>query len=221
MTARNYGQNSGLVSALELVGERWALLIVLDLLVGPRRYTDLKAGLPRIPTNILSTRLKELQENGIIRRAPLHHSVVYDLTEAGRELESIVLALGRWGLSVRDEPAEDDLVTADSLTIDLRSAFRTDAASRFEPTAYGVRIGDVSLTARVNGAHLDISPRASDDTDADLRFSAGNGIRSVIAGEVTADAAIEQGIVRILAGNAALMGRFAATFTLARQAVAF
>ncbi|AWB85535.1 winged helix-turn-helix transcriptional regulator [Mycetocola zhujimingii] len=221
MTARNYGQNSGLVSALELVGERWALLIVRDLLVGPRRYTDLKAGLPRIPTNILSTRLKELQEGGVIRRAPLHHSVVYDLTDAGRELEQVVLALSRWGLSAAGEPADDDVITAESLTLDLRSVFQTDAATGYEPTAYGVRVGDVHLTARVDGSALDISPGASGATDADLDFAAGHGIRSVITGEVTADAAIERGIVRILSGNAALMNRFAATFTAARQTVPF
>ena len=68
--ARGFGQYSGAARALERVGDRWALLIVRDLLVGPRRYGDLKAGLPRIPTNILSDRLKELQEAGVIRRVP-------------------------------------------------------------------------------------------------------------------------------------------------------
>ena len=73
MAARSYGQYCGVTNAVELVGERWALLIVRDLLVGPRRYTDLKQGLPRIPTNILSTRLKELQDAGVVRRVPLRH----------------------------------------------------------------------------------------------------------------------------------------------------
>lgn len=219
MAARNYGQYSGVVSALELVGERWALLIVRDLLVGPRRYTDLKAGLPRIPTNILSTRLKELQEGGVIRRAPLHHSVVYDLTDAGRQLEPVVIALGRWGLSVTDEPAADDIVTADSLTMDLRSAFRSDAAGTFESTTYRARISDVDLTLRVDDRTLRVAPSTPNMAPADVDFSAGHGIRSVIAGDVTADAAIEQGIVRILAGNADLMRRFAETFTLAPLAV--
>ena len=74
------------------------MLIVRDLLVGPRRYTDLKQGLPRIPTNILSARLKELQEGGVVRRVPLKNcGLVYELTDYGRELEPIVLALGRWG----------------------------------------------------------------------------------------------------------------------------
>ena len=68
--ARGFGQYDGVARALERVGDRWALLIVRDLLVGPRRYGDLKAGLPRIPTNILSDRLRELQESGVVRRVP-------------------------------------------------------------------------------------------------------------------------------------------------------
>ena len=86
VAARSYGQYCGVTRAVELVGERWALLIVRDLLVGPRRYTDLKQGLPRIPTNILSARLKELQDGGVVRRVALRScGLVYELTEHGRE----------------------------------------------------------------------------------------------------------------------------------------
>ena len=109
MAARSYGQYCGVTTAVELVTERWALLIIRDLLVGPRRYTDLKQGLPKIPTNILSARLKELQEGGVIRRIPLARcGLVYELTEYGRELEPIVLALGRWGFRSMGEPKDDD-----------------------------------------------------------------------------------------------------------------
>ena len=84
MAGRSYGQFCGLSRALELIGERWALLIVRDLLVGPRRFTDLRRGLPRIPTNILSSRLRELEYAGVVRRRVLPRpatSVVYELTE--------------------------------------------------------------------------------------------------------------------------------------------
>src|SRR3981189_2283805 len=97
VAARSYGQYCGLARALELVGERWALLIVRDLLVGPRRFTDLRQGLPRIPTNVLSDRLTELEQSGIIRRRVLPRpsgSVVYELTEYGSRLEDAVLRLG-------------------------------------------------------------------------------------------------------------------------------
>ena len=116
MAARNYGQYGGVAAAIGQVGERWALLIVRDLLVGPRRYSDLKQGLPRIPTNILSTRLKELQASGIVRRLPLAHGLAYALTDYGRGLEEVILALGRWGFQAMGDPEEGDIVTADSMT---------------------------------------------------------------------------------------------------------
>ncbi len=100
MAGRAYGQYCGLARAVELVGERWALLIVRDLLVGPKRFTDLRRGLPRIPTNILSARLKELERSGIVQRRVLPRpaaGVVYELTAYGGELEEVVLRLGRWG----------------------------------------------------------------------------------------------------------------------------
>ncbi|MET1053651.1 MAG: winged helix-turn-helix transcriptional regulator [Mycetocola sp.] len=220
MAARNYGQYSGVVSALELVGERWALLIVRDLLVGPRRYSDLKAALPRIPTNILSTRLRELQEGGVIRRAPLHHSVVYLLTDAGRELEPIVLALGRWGARALGEPADDDIISAESLTFDLRSAFQADAAAAFPATSYLVRVGADALVVRVSAVGLVVSPR-DDDVAVDLDFTAEPGILRLLTGDLSAAAAINDGIIGIRAGNPLLLDRFSSTFTHAKQAVAF
>lgn len=124
MAARDYGQYCGVTRALELVGERWALLIVRDLLVGPRRYGELAAGLPRIPTNILAARLKELQAAGIIRRAPRSRIIVYELTPYGRELEPVVLALGAWGFKAMGDPREEQVITPDSMTMALRTAFR-------------------------------------------------------------------------------------------------
>ncbi|HEX5997595.1 MAG TPA: helix-turn-helix domain-containing protein [Jiangellales bacterium] len=117
--ARTFGQYCGLAKALELVGERWALLIIRDLLVGPRRFTDLRNGLPRIPTNVLSTRLKELEETGLIQRRLLprpHSSFVYELTSYGRDIEPALHQLSRWGARSLGEPEADDIVTADSLT---------------------------------------------------------------------------------------------------------
>lgn len=221
MAARNYGQYCGVASALDLVGERWALLIVRDLLVGPRRYTDLKAGLPRIPTNILSTRLKELQEGGVIRRAPLLRCIVYELTDYGRGLEDVVLALGRWGFRSMGVPEDGDIVTEDSMTIAFRTAFRADAAGSFPATAYVAHIGEVSLALHVSPDGLVISPRVHDDSAPDLEFATGPDIRLILAGEVSAADAIATGSVRILHGNPALLERFASTFSLAPQAVPF
>src|SRR5438128_359234 len=92
MSNRSYGQFCGLARALELVGERWALLVVRDLFCGPKRFTDLRRGLPRIPTNILSARLKELEDAGIVRRRLLPRpaaGVSYEPSESGQAVEDI------------------------------------------------------------------------------------------------------------------------------------
>src|SRR5215470_12122790 len=111
---RDYKQYCGLARALELVGERWALLIIRDLAVHPRRYTDLLDGLPGIPTNVLSTRLKELEQAGVIERrvAPApQRGILYALTSDGHDLEPAVHALGRWGASHLGDPRPGEPVT--------------------------------------------------------------------------------------------------------------
>ena len=136
MAARDYGQYDGVTRALELVGERWAMLIVRDLLVGPRRYGELAAGLPRIPTNILAARLKELQAEGVIRRAPRSRVIIYELTPYGRELEPVVLALGAWGFKALGDPRDEQVITPDSMTISLRTAFRATSSGPYTRTAF-------------------------------------------------------------------------------------
>ncbi|WP_091227749.1 helix-turn-helix domain-containing protein [Microbacterium sp. 3J1] len=222
MAARSYGQYCGVTTAVELIGERWAMLIVRDLLVGPRRYTDLKQGLPRIPTNILSARLKELQEGGLVRRVPLMNcGLVYELTSYGRALEPVVLALGRWGFQAMGEPEDGDIVTGASLTMALRTAFRPDAADDAE---YELHVGDVALRASVNGGQLmvaQIAPPAPPvdgripDGEPDAVIVAGPGIRRLIAGEITPAEAIEQEELDVVRGEVAHLESFARTFHIA------
>lgn len=212
MAARDYGQYGGISRALELVGERWALLIVRDLLVGPRRYGELAAGLPRIPSNILSARLKELQAVGVLRRVPHSRVIVYELTAYGRELEPVVLALGAWGFKALDDRRHDQVVTPDSMTIDLRTAFRPEVAATLPATAYAARFGPAELLIRVDGATLDVT---RGDGPADLAFAADSGIRRLFSGELAADRAISTGVVEVLRGRGALLDRFATTFRLA------
>jgi DNA-binding HxlR family transcriptional regulator len=100
MAQQMYAQATGLGYALDIVGKRWALLIVGDLLDGPKRFTDLRNALVGIPSNILSARLKELEIAGVAERKALPHpggGVVYELTELGAELEDVVIRLGKWG----------------------------------------------------------------------------------------------------------------------------
>ena len=212
MAARDYGQFGGVTRALELVGERWAMLIVRDLLVGPRRYSELAAGLARIPSNILATRLKELQAAGVLRRVPHSRVIVYELTPYGRELEPVVLALGAWGFKALGEPRGEQIVTPDSMTMDLRTAFRADVAASLPTTAYAARVGAAELLIRVDGSALEVS---RGEGPVDLAFTAGPGIHRLISGELTPDRAIATGVVEVLRGRGELLGRFASTFHLA------
>src|SRR5690349_10409402 len=109
--AKRYDQYCPVAHAMSLVGERWALLVVRDLLKGPRRYTDLAAGLPGIGTNILATRLRELEAAGVVVRRKLPApaaSTVYELTPYGAGLEEVVHAIARWGARSLGPPAATD-----------------------------------------------------------------------------------------------------------------
>ncbi|MBO3086616.1 winged helix-turn-helix transcriptional regulator [Cellulomonas fengjieae] len=212
MAARDYGQYCGITQALELVGERWSLLIVRDLLVGPRRYGELAAGLPRIPSNILAARLKELQEAGVIRRAPRSRVIVYELTPYGRELEPVVLALGAWGFKALGEPRDEQIITPAAMTMTLRTAFRPEVAADLPPTSYAAHVGGDGLVIQVDGATLGVT---RGDAPVDLAFAAGPVILRLISGELAPERAIATGAVEVLHGRGDLLDRFASTFHLA------
>lgn len=222
VAARSYGQYCGVTTAVELIGERWSMLIVRDLLVGPRRYTDLKQGLARIPTNILSTRLKELQEGGVVRRVPLMNcGLVYELTPYGRALEPVMLALGRWGFHAMGDPEEGDVVTADSLTMALRTAFQPAAGESLDVELH---VGDVALRAQVRDGALavtQVAPPAPPVGGArpigepDAVIVAGPGIRRLIGGEITPAEAIAGDVVAVVRGKESTLDAFAATFHIA------
>jgi DNA-binding HxlR family transcriptional regulator len=146
--AKGYGQFCGVARALEVVGGRWTLLIVRDLLIGPKRFKELESGLPGIPTNILSSRLKELEEAGIVTRtlrAP-DSSVAYELTPYGLELEDAIVRLGLWGAKALGPPRETDFFNLSSLAVALRASFHPENAPA----------RDLLFEIRVNGIHLPI-----------------------------------------------------------------
>ena len=222
MAARSYGQYCGITTAVELIGERWAMLIVRDLLVGPRRFTDLKQGLPKIPTNILSTRLKELQEGGVVRRVPLMNcGLVYELTPYGRSLEPILLALGRWGFQAMGDPEPGDVVTPDSLTMALRTSFQSSSAADAD---IELHLGDIVLRVIVAAGELAVTQLAPPAPPVggrlpmgapDAVIVAGPGIRRLIAGDVTPAEAIAQDLVAVVRGDESALDAFASTFHIA------
>ena len=216
--SRGFGQYSGTARAVERVGERWALLIVRDLLGGARRYSDLKAGLPRIPTNILSDRLKELQEAGVIRRVPTVRGG-YELTPLGRGLEPAVLALERWGWGLLGEPGDGEVLTADALAVALHAAFRAEAAARLPPTEYVLHVGEVSVSAIVADAVLDviaIGPSALPQPGRRVGGAVAAADVVELGLELEEVARVLEGEARpaVLAGDETLVGRFRQVFRI-------
>ena len=211
MTNQHYGQFCGLARAAEIVGQRWTLLILRDLTVGPRRYSDLVAGLPGIPTNTLATRLKELEEEGVVARTAPHgaeRSVVYALTPRGEELRPALDALGLWGAGGMREPREGEIVTTSSITAALRVAAGDGVVPADWDTTYNVRVGDVETHVVMRGGRITADPGLAED--ADLEIMAGPGIRDLLARTLTPQDALASGAVQIQ-GDPALFDRFAET----------
>ena len=138
MKSRSYNQYCGLAYALDIVGERWTLLIIRELMAGPRRFTDLLDGLPGVSTNLLSERLKELEQQGLLRQRrlpPPAASTVYELTSLGLELEQTLLELGRWGSQFMPPSAEGaKLLHASSYALTLKTFFRPEQAQGLDAT---------------------------------------------------------------------------------------
>jgi DNA-binding HxlR family transcriptional regulator len=140
---RGYRQACGIARGLDLIGERWALLIVRELLLGPKRFTDLRAGLPGASPNALTDRLHELTQAGVLARRQLPApaaSWVYELTAWGRELEPVVLALGTWALG-SPHADEHSFTSLDSVMLSIRTYY-TGSGSADAPVSLQVRLTD-------------------------------------------------------------------------------
>ncbi|GAA3072086.1 winged helix-turn-helix transcriptional regulator [Streptosporangium carneum] len=166
-TKRTYGGGCAIADALDLVGERWALLVVRELVLGPKRYTDLQAGLRNASPNVLAQRLRELEEAGVVRRrklGPPTSSWVYELTEWGLDLEPVLVHLGRWGRRSprRDRDAE---TSVDSLVLALRSHFDPDRSGHLR-AAYALHIEEDRFSVRVADGRLEISRGETAEPDA-------------------------------------------------------
>jgi DNA-binding HxlR family transcriptional regulator len=164
---RKFDQYCPVAHALSLVGERWSLLIVRELLHGPKRYTDLTHGLPGIGTNILAARLKELETCGIVQKRtlpPPAASTVYELTEYGTELKEALYALARWGARTIGPPGSDDELYPEWGVNALPALFDADAARGLTETYSLVVEGD-EFTARIVNGALDATVGTAPDAD--------------------------------------------------------
>ena len=154
---RSYGDRCGIARALDAVGERWALLVVRELLLGPKRFTDLRAGLPHASPNVLAQRLRELEEAGVVRRrtlAPPAASKVYELTDRGLALEPVVIELGRWGAGTPSPPSSVGM-SLDSTILSLRTLFDAGRADGLA-TTLELRLGEQRFRAEVAEGRLDV-----------------------------------------------------------------
>ena len=220
MARRSYNQFCPLASTLDLVGERWTLLVVRELLTGPKRYTDLRAGLPGIATDLLGRRVRDLEQAGLVRRTelpPPAASVVYELTDRGRELEPVLLALARFGLGeLHESPAADEVVTADRLHLFLRVLFDPDAASGLVES-YALAANGVEVGVSVDGGKLRVLHDIAELPDPPAVRIHGDPptIFGLLAGRLDEHAAVADGRLSI-SGDAAATARFVACFPAAR-----
>jgi DNA-binding HxlR family transcriptional regulator len=172
-TKRTYGDGCGIAHALDLVGERWALLVVRELLLGPKRFTDLRDGLPNASPNVLSQRLRELEQAGIVRRRKLPPPAatwVYELTDWGRELKPVAISLGTWALRSPTFP-EDAPVGTDSVILALGTFFDAGAA-RDLTASYELRLGENTFAVRVADGEIDVDRTAAEEPDAVIETEA-------------------------------------------------
>jgi DNA-binding HxlR family transcriptional regulator/putative sterol carrier protein len=214
VSRKGFGQICGLARALEIVGERWALLIVRDLVAGPKRFTDLRRGLPRIPTNVLSSRLKELERDGIVRRRtlpPPAASAVYELTDYGMELDEVMLRLGLWGARSLGPPEEGAVMTADGMMMALRATFHADAAAGLR-AVYELRLGELTLHAAVGDGAVVTRSGPAEAPDAVLELAPAD-LEPLLAGALDPAEAVATGRLRAQ-GDPALVARFAEVFRI-------
>jgi DNA-binding HxlR family transcriptional regulator len=172
-TMRTYGDGCGIAHALDVLGERWALLVVRELLLGPKRFTDLRDGLPNASPNVLAQRLRELEQAGVVQRRKLPPPAaarIYELTDWGRELKPILLSLGTWALRSRSFPA-DAPVGTDSVILALGTFFDADAAGTLT-ARYELRLGETAFYVRVADRGIEVDRGAADDPHAVIETDA-------------------------------------------------
>lgn len=158
---RTYGDSCGIARALDLAGDRWALLIVRELLLGPKRFTDLREGLPHVSPDVLAQRLRELEQAGVVRRGKLPPPAgarVYALTEWGSALEPVLLALGRWG-SRAPLPQPAIALSPDALAIALKTMFDPRAATDLT-ASYHLVLGEHSFSIGIAAGEIEIARAA-------------------------------------------------------------
>jgi DNA-binding HxlR family transcriptional regulator len=202
---KKFDQYCPMAHALSLVGERWALLIVRELLHGPKRYTDLAYGLPGIGTNILAARLRDLEECGVVQKRklpPPAASMVYELTEYGTGLNEALYALARWGARSLGPPGPDDELYPEWGVNAFPALFNAEQARDLTET-YVLKIDDDVFTARVENGSLEASLGATDDANVFVELDM-ETFFELTGGQLEPLEAVKCGRVRVDGDRAAL-----------------
>jgi DNA-binding HxlR family transcriptional regulator len=195
--SRTYDQYCPVARALELVGERWTLLVARELLLGPRRFTDLMAGLPGISANVLAGRLKDLEQEGMVARRtlpPPAASAVYELTPEAAGLVSVLATMAEWGMTMLGEPRAHDEVRGEWIVLGL--AVTAPAPDVADGTTYELHIDDEVLHVQVRESNLQPHHGPADDPDAVLTMDA-MALADLWAGRLDVDDALAAGRVTV------------------------
>ena len=197
-----YGQSCAIARGLEAVGGRWTLLIVRELLIGPRRFTDLEANLPGIPSSLLGDRLRDLEAEGLLRKRrlpPPAASTVYELTDPGRALEEVVLAIVRWGTLFGRDVAAEDASRPEWQLYALKGVFRPEAAGRTTRT-FELHFGEHMVAAEVRRGRLRLSlgPAVEPDLVVKTEFRT---FMELVAGHLALVDARRRGLITLEGGT--------------------
>lgn len=210
-TMRSYQDGCAAAHALDIIGERWALLVVRELILGPKRFTDLRTGLPKASPNVLSQRLRELENSGVVRKRklpPPAASQVYELTEWGADLEPILCALGRWGVRSPDMPFLTSIGT-DTMIMALRTMFEPDPAVSVSVQLW---FGHDHFKAVIAGGAFTVERGELDGADATVETDP-ETFKQVALGKGPIDTALADGTMTIY-GDRSALERFIDRFRL-------
>jgi DNA-binding HxlR family transcriptional regulator/putative sterol carrier protein len=220
-TKRTYADACGIARAKDLVGERWALMIVRELLLGPKRFTDIRAGLPHLSSDMLAQRLRDLEEGGVVlrHRLPPPFAVqVYELTGRGRALEPVLIELGRWGGANCPPPTEDMCMSLDAHLVSLRTLFDAERAGDLDARVE-LRLGEHRFFCDIADGTIEVA-RAADDAAPNATITTDpTTLIEVLHGERRLAEALTAGDLRI-SGDKRLGRRFTTLFPLPEPAPA-
>ena len=212
MAKRSYNQYCAVARGLDVIGDRWTLLLVRELLLGPKRYGDLLAAAPGLGTNLLAERLREMEAGGLVERVtlpPPAGSAVYQLTEAGAALEPVLLAIGRWGARFMSPRRPNDHLSPGAYFLAMRARFQPEQ-SRGARETYEFRVAGRVFEVRVEDGRCTTSEGRATAPDAVFTMDL-ETLNRIFFGQLSAGEALEGGAVRVT-GDPGALARFQRLF---------